>query len=82
MLRNAPCGYRLTADRYADRYPDRYADVADELALHGVEARRTGEKGAYVPLRRTRRPLVLLLPDERATHRLTVGETRYPLLKR
>ncbi|WP_392674175.1 M14 family metallocarboxypeptidase [Streptomyces sp. LN785] len=65
ILRDPPCGYRLSAGRFAD--------VKDELALHGVTFRPDGD-GAYVPLRQSARNLVPLLLDRRATYHLTEGQ--------
>ncbi|TDT42865.1 hypothetical protein EV562_101839 [Streptomyces sp. BK208] len=44
------------------------------FAPDGVQARRTGEEGAYVPLRQSQRALVPLPLDVRATYRPAVGE--------
>ncbi|WP_326656278.1 M14 family metallopeptidase [Streptomyces sp. NBC_00385] len=65
ILADPPCGYRLTADRYAD--------VQDELALHGVTSRPDGD-GRYVTLRQPARRLIPLLLDRRATYHLTNGQ--------
>ncbi|MEV3853620.1 M14 family metallocarboxypeptidase [Streptomyces sp. NPDC050095] len=64
IIQDPPCGYRLTADQFAA--------YKDELALHGITVRRTGD-GAYVPLRQSERVLVALLLDARAPYHLTEG---------
>ncbi|MEV0318422.1 M14 family metallocarboxypeptidase [Streptomyces sp. NPDC050658] len=64
VIQDPPACYRLDATQYAG--------IKDELALHGVKARRDGS-GAYVPLRQSARALVPLLLDERAPYHLVTG---------
>ncbi|WP_326653888.1 M14 family metallopeptidase [Streptomyces sp. NBC_01750] len=64
-LTDPPCGYRLDAGQYAE--------VKDELALHGVASRPDGD-GVFVPLWQSRRQLIPLLLDSRATYHLTSGQ--------
>ncbi|MFF2520597.1 M14 family metallopeptidase [Streptomyces liangshanensis] len=65
ILQDPPCGYRLDAAQYHD--------VKDELTLHGVHFTPT-TTGAFVPLRQSRRALVPLLLDARATYHLTPAQ--------
>ncbi|MCE7011901.1 M14 family metallocarboxypeptidase [Kibdelosporangium philippinense] len=61
---NPPCGYRLTSAQYAQ--------VAEKLALHGVDSRRSGD-GRLVPLAQQARSLIPLLLDKRADFELVAG---------
>ncbi|MFJ5832560.1 M14 family metallocarboxypeptidase [Streptomyces sp. NPDC093089] len=64
VITDPPCGYRLDAAQYAE--------VGDELDLHGITVRQDGA-GVLVPLRQSRRALVPLLLDVRATYHLVSG---------
>ncbi|MEU6391798.1 M14 family metallocarboxypeptidase [Streptomyces sp. NPDC046939] len=63
-IQDPPCGYRLTKGQYAE--------YKDELALHGITVRPTGD-GAYVPLRQSQRALAALFLDARAPYHVTEG---------
>lgn len=65
ILTHPPCGYRLTAARFAR--------VGDELALHGVTSRPDGD-GVYVSLAQPARRLIPLLLDGDAAYHLTNGQ--------
>ncbi|MHC5262025.1 M14 family metallopeptidase [Streptomyces sp. UC4497] len=65
VIKDPPCGYRLSETQYAE--------FKDELALHGITVKKSGN-GAYVPLRQSERALVALLLDARAAYHLTEGE--------
>lgn len=64
IIQDPPRGYRLSQGQYAE--------YKDELALHGITVRRTGD-GAYVPLRQSQRALAALFLDARAPYHVTEG---------
>lgn len=65
ILRNPPCGYRLTAKQWQQ--------VRGTLALHGVRSAPVPGGGAVVPLRQPQRALVPMLLDSRADQPQAAG---------